>query len=349
MKTTFVSTVALSQTTRLSLMKAQQRLAVAQQEATTWRYADVGTSIGFRTGEAVSLRQDHARLSSIKEANSIASTRMNMSQEVVSNFLADANSFLGTLLASRDSEGGPQVAEVEARTRLNTMINGLNTAVNGGYIFAGVNADVRPMSAYYGNPPSASRQAVADAFFAEFGVSQSDPAAAGISATDMQAFLDTTFADLTADPAWSTTWSSASSQNVRSRISLSEMVETSTNANAAAFRDLIGAYTMVADLGATNLSSSAYKAVIDTAGKIIEGAVQKLTDLGAQMGTAQERVKTSDERMTIQIGILQKRIVGLEGVDPDEAATRVTTLLTQIETSYALTSRIQNLSLLNYI
>jgi flagellar hook-associated protein 3 FlgL len=349
MKTTFVSTSALSQATRLSLMKAQQRLVSAEKEATTWRYADVGTSIGFRTGEAVSLRQDHARLSSIKDSNSIASTRMEMTQKVLEGLLADANSFLGTLLASRDSDGGPQVAEVEARTRLNSMINGLNTAVNGAYIFAGVNADVRPLAPYYGNPPSTSRQAVANAFFTEFGVSQTDPAAAGISATDMQAFLDTTFADLTADPAWSTIWSSASSQNVRSRISLSEIVETSTNANTAPMRDLISAYTMVADLGATNLNKEAYKAVIDTAGKIVESAIQKLIDLSATLGTAQERVKTSDERMTIQIGVLQKRIVGLEGVDPDEAATRVTTLLTQIETSYALTSRIQNLSLLNYI
>jgi flagellar hook-associated protein 3 FlgL len=35
----------------------------------------------------------------------------------------------------------------------------------------------------------------------------------------------------------------------------------------------------------------------------------------------------------------------MQGVDPFEAATRVNALITQIETSYALTARIQQLSL----
>ena len=39
----------------------------------------------------------------------------------------------------------------------------------------------------------------------------------------------------------------------------------------------------------------------------------------------------------------------MEGVDPYEAATRVSALVSQIETSYALTSRIQQLSLLKFM
>ena len=39
----------------------------------------------------------------------------------------------------------------------------------------------------------------------------------------------------------------------------------------------------------------------------------------------------------------------LEAVDPAEASTRISLLLTQIETAYSLTARIQRLSLLNYL
>jgi flagellar hook-associated protein 3 FlgL len=46
--------------------------------------------------------------------------------------------------------------------------------------------------------------------------------------------------------------------------------------------------------------------------------------------------------MTTQINVL-------ESVDPFEASTRVSALMTQVETAYAMTARIQNLSLLKYL
>jgi flagellar hook-associated protein 3 FlgL len=42
-------------------------------------------------------------------------------------------------------------------------------------------------------------------------------------------------------------------------------------------------------------------------------------------------------------------ITGLEAVDPAEAATRVAMLTQQIETAYALTGRLHQLSLLDFL
>ena len=53
--------------------------------------------------------------------------------------------------------------------------------------------------------------------------------------------------------------------------------------------------------------------------------------------------------MSIQIDIMTNHIGVLEGVDPYEASTRVSALLTQVETAYAMTARIQKLSLLKYL
>jgi flagellar hook-associated protein 3 FlgL len=47
----------------------------------------------------------------------------------------------------------------------------------------------------------------------------------------------------------------------------------------------------------------------------------------------------------MQIDIFKTFLNELEGVDPYEASTRVNALISQIETSYALTARIQQLSL----
>jgi flagellar hook-associated protein 3 FlgL len=53
--------------------------------------------------------------------------------------------------------------------------------------------------------------------------------------------------------------------------------------------------------------------------------------------------------MSIQIDIMTNHVNLLEGVDTYEASTRLAALVTQVETAYALTARIEKLSLLNYM
>jgi flagellar hook-associated protein 3 FlgL len=347
---TFISTSALSEATRSSLMKLQTKLANAQKEVTTGRLADVGLSIGFKAGQAVSLRQEHTRLQSITETNGLVASRLDASQAALKSLAENAQSFQSQLLAARNSATGPQLIQDQARASLSAFADMLNTTFNGASLFAGINADVKPITNYnQPPPPAANAQAVASAFATAFGVSQANPAVSSISAANMQAFLDGPFAGLFDPAAWSGTWSSASDQNVRSRISTSELIETSVNANDAAFRKLASAYTMLADLGTDKLNQNAYQAVVDTAVRAVSEAVQGITELQAGLGTAQERVKNANDRMSIQIDIMTNHIGVLEGVDPYEASNRVAGLLTQVETAYAMTARIQRLSLLNYL
>jgi flagellar hook-associated protein 3 FlgL len=349
MKTTFISTSAISAATRSSLMKVQQELADAQKEMTTKRFADVGKTLGFRTGQTISLRQEHSRLTTIIETNSTVSTRLKATQSTLQNLADNAQNFSKQLLGSRIGGTNALGIETDSRNRLDGFLNTMNTAFGDGYMFAGINSDVKPLSDYFGTPTPASQQGVANAFFTEFGITQSDPAVQNISAADMQTFLDTTFADLFDDPSWSTDWSSASTQNVRSRISTNELIETSANADESAFRKLAMAYTMVADLGTANLSQPAFEVVIDQANLMINEAIKELGDIQSKLGVSQQRVKDASERMTLQLDILTSQVASLESVDQYEAATRVNDLLTQIETSHALTARILSLSILKYL
>ncbi|MGY6568320.1 MAG: flagellin, partial [Salinarimonas sp.] len=69
----------------------------------------------------------------------------------------------------------------------------------------------------------------------------------------------------------------------------------------------------------------------------------------ARLGVSQNRVAAADERLSIQRDIINRQIVDLENVDPFETATRVNSLMTQVEMSYSLTARIRQLSLLKYM
>lgn len=349
MDTAFTSTKSLNDGNRLTILKLQKRLVTAQQELASGRLADTGLTLGGRTSETVSLRQQYARFTTLKETNSFVTTRLDVSQTVLSTLSETAQKFIATMIATRDTEGGASVAQGEAKADLVALIDGLNNTVGGEYLFAGINNTVKPLTDYYATPASAGRTAVANAFTAAFGTTQSDPANVAITGTGMQTFLDTTFSALFDDPSWSTDWSSASSVNVTSRISAFETVESSANTGEQAFRKLAKAYTMVADLGAENLSREAFAKVADTASRLAGEAIQDLSGIEARLGTSAARVTSANSRMSAQINIINTQIENLEQVDPFEASTRVTTLMTQLETAYSLTARVQRLTILNYL
>jgi flagellar hook-associated protein 3 FlgL len=349
MKTTFISTNAISAATRSSLMKVQLELAEAQKEMTTGRHADVGKSLGYRTSQTISLRQEHARLNTMIETNTVVSTRLEVTQSTLQNMVDNAQEFVGQLLASRNDGADAAIIKGQAESGLDTLTNSVNASYGESYLFAGVNTDIKPLADYFTTPASASSLGVENAFLTAFGITQSDPGVSAITATDMQTFLDTGFADLFDDPSWTTDWSSASNQNVRNRISTNELIETSANANESAIRKLAQAYTMVADLGVTDLNKETFDTVLNQAIAIASEAIQEMGEVQSRLGFAQQRVADASEQMSIQVDTLTTHVNSLEAVDPNEAATRVSSLLTQIESSYALTSRLMNLSILNYL
>jgi len=349
MKTSYISTLSMSESSRRSISDLQLQLVKAQKELGTRRYADIGLELGHRTSQTVSFRHDFARLEGNIDANALVKARLDMTQNVMTNVRNAGQELLNSLSVAHSGTSDPAIVQVRAESGLNSLIAGLNSTVNGEYIFGGVNNQEKPVADYYSTPQSAARQAVADAFMTRFGVSQSSPAAANITAADMQDFLDNEFAALFDEPAWTADWSQASSENTKSRISGTETISTGENANALAIRKLGQAFTMVADLGIKTLNKDAARTVIDTAMKVLGGAMGATSTAQANLGTAQQMVTQANERMSLQADILNTQINGLEAVDPYEAATRANTLMSQIETAYALTGRIQKLSLLNFL
>jgi flagellar hook-associated protein 3 FlgL len=349
MNTNSVSTAALSTSLRLSVARMQVDLARAQKEVASGRQADVGLSLGAQTGHTVSLRQEHARLQATIDSNALASGRLDATQHGLDSIRSAAQSFLNALVGARAGGTTAQSITTQAAGALEALTDTVNSNVNGEYIFGGLNTDVKPLATYGGSPPSAGKTAVDGAFMTAFGVGQSDPAVESIAPAALKTFLDGPFSDLFQGTGWSSGWSSASDKPIRSRISSSELVATSVSANSPAVQKLAKAYTLVSDLGLDKLSGPAFQAAIDSAAGAVGEALADLTETQAQVGVAQNRIKDANERMSIQIGVLGTQVDALEGADPYEATTRVSALMTQIQTAYSLTAQLQQLSLLKYL
>lgn len=345
----FISTVALSQETRQSISRLQTRLVEAQTELQTGRHADVGLTLGAKTGVTVALRQDLTQLQTIRDSNNLVSTRMKASQQSLQNISDQSQNFLAAVVRAKSTSLSDTTVIAEAVAGMNSLNESLNASLDGQFLFAGINSDVRPVDQYFDDVSPASRQAVAAAFQAKFGFDQSSPNVSTITPAAMQDFLDNEFAALFADPAWGTNWSYASDGNVRSRISRSEIADVSTSANQQPFRDLTAALVMFSDMGYANMTEETRGVLADKAMSLVNSAVGAISNIQSTLGVTQERLSKSTDVLGIQINLITGSINDLEGVDPNEVATRLSTLMTQMESAYAVTKRIHDLSIIDYL
>jgi flagellar hook-associated protein 3 FlgL len=348
MKTTFISSQAVSNAMRYQVLNMQQELAKAQTEVTTGKLADPGVTLGSRTGQAVSLSRDVDRLNGLADSNNLISTRLTATQDALGQVNDLTQTFLSALTADKGSGVASTVTQEAAKTALSSVTSILNTSVNGEYLFAGINTDVQPISDV-GADGSLAKQALDTAFQTHFGFPPSDPAAANITAADMNNFVDQLVADQTTDPEWTNNWSKATDQPITSRISLNETAETSVSANSVGTKKFMLAAAMVSNFMQGNLSEGARDALVDKASDLITDSLTDSASQQAKLGLTQNKVSSATDRIKSQVDLFQRNLIDLEGVDPYEASTKITSLLGQIETSYALTARMQQLSLVNFL
>lgn len=348
MKISFVSSAAVSHTMRYQMQRMQADLAASQQEMTSGRVADAGLALGARTGQSVSFARDVERLGGIVDSNSMIASRLSSTQTALSQITEVGRTFLGTLTSANSGDVSAGVARTDAQAMLQSLTSVVNQSLNGEYLFAGINTDVQPLADYTaaGSPAKAAFDA---AFLAHFGFAKDDPAAAGIDAGQITAFIDTALDPLFLGAGWSGTWSSATDETIVSRIALNETTQSSVSANNPGVRKLAMAAAMIYELFDSPIGEGARAAVAERAVELVGEALGNIASTQSETGIIEQRVANATERLEMQVSIFKRSILNMEGVDPYEASTRVTALLAQIETSYMITARLQQLSLVRFL
>jgi flagellar hook-associated protein 3 FlgL len=346
-KTSFVSSHAISQALRYSMMRMQADLAKGQQEVATGRVADPGLALGARTGQSVSLARDVERLNGLADSNGLVAARLKATQSALSQLAIHGEELRSTLAAGITGNASFTVARSQGQTALDSLNVVLNTTFNGQYLFAGINTDVQPINAFDAGSPS--RAAFDQAFADHFGFPRSDPAVQTITGAQMDAFLAAAVEPQFLGAGWATNWSNATDEAITARIALNETTSTSVSANIGGARKLAMAAAIVAEFLQPPLSAEAGHAVMERSAELVSEGIAEIAQTQSETGIVENRIKNANERLAMQIDLFERTVQDMEGVDPYEASTRVSALMTQIETSYALTARIQQLSLLRFL
>lgn len=344
MHTSYISTPSLRNAPRADIVRLQRELTDRTMEVATSRHADVGIALGAGAGRTVSTRMDLSLLESLLRSNAAATARLAQTQDALSDIEKVASEMLAAAVALPPGAASARTLEVQALTSLDQLADRLNASDGGSFLFGGINSDERPFVRFVDGPQAA----IDAAFQARFGIAVDDPATSSIPPIDMIDFIRNEFADLFAEPDWTTSWSNASSTNVFSRIAPSQRIETSANANETGVRTLARGYSMIAGLGFTNLAEDTRQAVLEEARLVIGEGVTEVVALKGRLGFAENAVEKANRRMELATDILKTTVADAEGADPAEAKVRIDLLTAQIEMNYALTNQLARLSILNY-
>lgn len=344
---TYISSSSILSSVRQSVIQAQAGLAQAQTEVSSGAQDDLGLYLGAKAGTSVSLKNQIDALQGYTASNSVAATRLDATATTLTSMISAAQAMSATLVTASSAGGSTSGLQTNGAAGLQALLSGLNTSVGGQYVFGGINSAAQPLSSYAST--SKAKQSVDDAFQQTFGFAQSSSDAATISGTEMKSFLDGNFNNLFDDSGWSSNWSSASNTAISTDLSSSQKETTSISANQSGFRQIAAAYTMLSEFTGSTMSDDAKAAVVAKASSLIAVGTATLTDAQAAVGTTQAAIEATATRTNAQITVLKGSVSDLDSVDTYELSTRVTALQTQLQASYELTSRLQQLSLVNYL
>jgi flagellar hook-associated protein 3 FlgL len=367
MKTSFISSLAMQNSMRSTILKAQLEMTNLNTELTTGKHADLGVTLGANTARSLDLNRDVDRLSSLVSVNSIATQRLKSSQAALDG-MAKAAQEIQKVLVPNTSSAAPTLATV-AKTisnAFNTFTGFANTAVSGEFLFSGINTDVKPIDDYFaeGSTLKAAYEVELNAFMAaqtpavgNIADLSKDQAAAFMTRIE-GVFNGTTpvtnppHSDLTAGQNydfWTTYGSKASDTNMTSRISQNEVVETSTNSNSQGMRyfamTAMTAMTFLDDKVPSDVRELVATRSVTNIGTDISGLNQQQS----QLGLSESRVSKANDSLAAQKKIIETHLLDIEGIDTYEVKTRLDLLQQQIEIAYSLTSRLQKMSLVNYL
>lgn len=352
MKTSTISSMSIQNALRYTVRQSQNELIKAQQEATTGQYQDIGVALGAKTTRSIDLNGELLRIQNLKSTNSIVTQRLSASQEALSTIAQSGQTILNSLVALAQNTDASSVKTTSdtVKAAFQSITSAANTSLNGEYLFSGINTDVKPLDDFYATSGSASKTAVANAM-TTFLAAQAPPlsSASDMSKAQMDDFITNTLTPMFTGAAWNSTWSSATDQNMTTRVNRNEVIDTSTNTNSDGMRNMALAAVMTTELLGLGLANDVRQLVAQKATAAVGLAITGVNAQRTALGLSESRVTNANTSLDAQKDIIENHLSDLTGVDAYEASTRVANLKALVEAAYSMTARLQQMSLVNFL
>lgn len=314
-----------------SVSSIRERLDSVRSEAVTGRVADVGRAVNGDTGKVDRLTEALAYAEDRVSVLSFEGNRARSAQDVLTAVRDTTEGVRGDALLALSASGSisDEAAAITGLSGFQDAVGRLNSEFGGRSLFGG-DAGVTPL-------------ADADVILDDLRTLVAAAPTTDAALVDIAAYFD--------DPAGgfaTNRYLGGDGAAPTVELSRTERVATSVGANDDALRDTLRGLALVA-LSGEAADADAQDSFLQAGADRLGSSIEDVIELQSRIGTREERIASAQVGYEAQITSLTLANNALTGRDQAEAATEMRLLESQLEASYLTTSRLANLSLVNYL
>lgn len=312
---------ALSQT----ITEMRERLTVTSQEAVTGRYSDLTEHLSGSIGTAMLSQQAVDSIQEDRERLTLRESRLDIVQNSLATIQESADTLSISMLSATSTEDSlaQETTAREARAALEQAFSVMNVRHGDRFLFSGDATSTVPMGSV-------------DDLLADIGTLAND----ATTTEEFETALESYFND--PDGGWQT--------NIFNGLATSSDPDGVTAADPAITQLISGLAVMALGDPAEGVAAVADNTeLLDMAANRSATGVTELVGLRASLGLTQSQISRAQDTLDTEETVLTNALNTLTARDQYEAASELEQLEASLEASYLLTSRLANLTLLNYL
>lgn len=346
-----VSTALQSLRQREQTSRLAAEISDVSKEVTTGLKANPYDDLGHRSADAIAIRMQITRNDGFLTSNALLDRRFLAVETSLGAMRAVGQNVLEQGFTS-DNAGGLSASHLSlaARSALDRVLERAAVSDSSGFLMSGTRSDTNPLQAWDEINPRTG-QTPATAVDQMIGGTPTNLADVQRAIADLKAG----FSDTSANPNHNfenTFYNGAPTGNppLTSRTSETQTLTQNAQANDPAVRDLMRGLAMLSAFSPSDIPDEAARdAWLTEARSAIGAGLDGLTDLETQTGLKRGQLVDTIAAQESRALFLDAEVMNLEGVDQYDAATRLTQLQNQLDSSFAVTARLSRLSFLNYL
>ncbi|WP_157141217.1 flagellin, partial [Candidatus Liberibacter asiaticus] len=240
------------------------------------------------------------------------------------------------------------------RDSYESFVTFANMTDEGQYLFSGINSSEKPLNGYFTKDSLAKKSF--DQMLQGFLEENSKSLLAGqhlevssMNAQQMTDFIKQLEDKFSDDEYWANNWSNASDHNIKYRIKDTEGIDVSANVNMRGIRDIMFVAVIGTEFLSKNLTDGARNVLTKKMLSTVQQGLSGIIEQRAVLGISEKNI--NEERVFLQNknNIIDTYISKSIGVEQHTAHAQLSTLINKIEMSYMITTKLQKLSILNYL
>ena len=312
----------------------KSRLSELSQELSTGQVSDIGKHLMGDTSDLIGLNHEISLLEIYGSTNDETARTLEAMQLNLQRVDATrANAAASLLTVNADSNRSETMnAAVTGKNAFADTVGAFNASSSGRRIFSGTLVDQAPLLDH--------EAMLSEIVTAVGGASEKESIVAAIDS-----WFDTV------GGGFETVGYLGGHVHQSRKLDAESSTEIDVRADDTGVKDLLKglAYAAVASEMSSSLTDRTFGELVNESGVKLIGAAVGLSDLQGRLGQKEEAVAVASSSNSAQLSSYQIARSDLIKADPFETATRLQEIQTQLETHFAVTARLSNLNLVDFL